>query len=38
MTASGGYDFAGTCERVVELAIERVAARPSHRLVPDDLP
>jgi len=38
MTAAGGYDFAATCERVVELAIERAAVRPSHRLVPDDLP
>jgi D-alanine-D-alanine ligase len=38
MTAAGGFDFAGTCERVVELATERAAARPSHRLVPDDLP
>jgi D-alanine-D-alanine ligase len=38
MTAAGGYDFAATCERVVELAIERAAARPRHRLVPDDLP
>ncbi len=38
MTASGGYDFVGTCERVVELAIERAAARPDRRLVPEDLP
>ena len=38
MTAAGGYDFAATCERVVELAIERAATRPRHRLVPDDLP
>ncbi len=38
MTAAGGYDFAATCERVVELAIEREAARPRRRLVPGDLP
>lgn len=38
MTASGGYDFASTCERIVELARERAASRPSHRLSPDDLP
>ena len=25
MTALGGYDFAGTCERIVELALERAA-------------
>ncbi len=38
MTASGGYDFSGTCERVVELAIARAAARPMHHLVSSDLP
>ncbi len=38
MTAAGGFDFATTCERVVELALERAANRPSHRLVPGDLP
>jgi len=38
MTASAGYDFAGTCERIVELALERAASRPSQRLGPDDLP
>jgi D-alanine-D-alanine ligase len=38
MTASGGFDFAGTCERVVELALERAAARPDRRLDPDELP
>jgi D-alanine-D-alanine ligase len=38
MTAAGGYDFAGTCERVVELALERAARRPEHRLRPADLP
>jgi len=38
MTASAGYDFAGTCERIVELALERAASRPNQRLGPDDLP
>lgn len=38
MTASGGYDFADTCERVVELAVERAADRPRRHLDPDDLP
>jgi D-alanine-D-alanine ligase len=35
MTAAGGLDFADTCERVVELAIERAAARPPRQLEPD---
>ena len=38
MTASGGYDFTGTCERIVELAIERARMRPRHDISPDDLP
>lgn len=38
MTAMGGYDFASTCERIVELALERAASRPTHELRPDDLP
>jgi D-alanine-D-alanine ligase len=38
MTASGGYDFAATCERVVELAIERAAHRPRRRPRSGDLP
>ena len=38
MTALGGYDFASTCERIVELALERAADRPTHELRPDDLP
>ena len=29
MTAQGGYDFGGTCERIVELALERAAGRPA---------
>jgi D-alanine-D-alanine ligase len=38
MTAQGGYDFADTCERIVELAMERAAARPRRRLTLEDLP
>jgi D-alanine-D-alanine ligase len=38
MTALGGYDFASTCERIVELALERAADRPRHELRPDELP
>jgi D-alanine-D-alanine ligase len=38
MTAAGGYDFASTCERIVELALERAANRPSLELSPADLP
>jgi D-alanine-D-alanine ligase len=38
MTAQGGYDFADTCERIVELALERAALRPTRVLRPDDLP
>lgn len=38
MTAMGGYDFAGTCERIVELALERAAGRPTLELRPDELP
>jgi D-alanine-D-alanine ligase len=34
----GGYDFAGICERIVELALERAALRPSARLSRADLP
>ena len=38
MTAAGGYDYARTCERIVELALERASHRPRRRLGPDDLP
>lgn len=38
MTASGGYDFASTCERIIELALEHAARRPDRRLGPADLP
>ncbi len=31
-------DFAGVCERIVELAIERAEQRPGSNLEPDDLP
>jgi D-alanine-D-alanine ligase len=31
MTAAGGYDFSATCERVVELALEREKQRSSSR-------
>jgi D-alanine-D-alanine ligase len=38
MAELAGHDFAGTCERIVELALERAAARPRHELRPDELP
>ena len=38
MAALGGYDFAGTCERIVELALERAAARPVPQLELDEQP
>ena len=38
MPAEGGLDFTAVCERVVELAIERHAARARGRLRPIDLP
>ena len=38
MCAEGGYDFGGICERIVELALEREARRPSARLTRADLP
>jgi D-alanine-D-alanine ligase len=38
MTAMGGFDFSSTCERIVELALERAANRPRHVLRPDELP
>jgi len=38
MAGRAGYDFAGTCERIVELALERAASRPRHELRPDELP
>lgn len=38
MPAAGGYDFAAVCRRVVDLALERRAARSRARLTPADLP
>jgi len=38
MTAQGGYDFADTCERIVELALDRAALRPRRVLRPEELP
>lgn len=38
LPASGGYDFAAVCARVVDLALARDAGRVRHRLVPADLP
>jgi D-alanine-D-alanine ligase len=38
MTAMGGYDFASTCERIVELALKRAADRPPRVLRADELP
>ena len=38
MPAEGGYTFGAVCSRIVELAIERHAARAGRRLSPADLP
>lgn len=38
LPAAGGYDFAAVCRRVVDLALERDAARVRHRLTARDLP
>ncbi|HEV8402120.1 MAG TPA: D-alanine--D-alanine ligase family protein [Candidatus Limnocylindrales bacterium] len=38
MPAEGGYTFAGVCTRIVELALERHAARARSALTPADLP
>ncbi|MFV2062207.1 MAG: D-alanine--D-alanine ligase [Chloroflexota bacterium] len=38
MTARAGLDFGSTCERIVELALQRHASRPARRLRPADLP
>ena len=38
MPAEGGYSFTDVCVRIVELAIERKAARPATRLRTSDLP
>ena len=38
MAMAVGYDFAGVCRHIVDLALDRHAARISHRLTPGDLP
>jgi D-alanine-D-alanine ligase len=38
LPAEAGYTFGAVCRRIVELAIERHAARPRRGLGPDDLP
>jgi D-alanine-D-alanine ligase len=38
LPAEAGLDFRAVCLRVIDLAIERHAARPAMRLRPDDLP
>jgi D-alanine-D-alanine ligase len=38
MPADGGYSFTDVCIRIVELALERHAARPATHLRPADLP
>jgi D-alanine-D-alanine ligase len=38
MCARGGYDFKGVCVRIVELALERAAYRPSARVDMGELP
>jgi D-alanine-D-alanine ligase len=38
MPAEGGYSFGDVCARIVDLAVERHAARVDGRLRPEDLP
>jgi D-alanine-D-alanine ligase len=38
LCAEGGYDFAGVCVRIVELALERAERRPDTRVTRADLP
>jgi D-alanine-D-alanine ligase len=38
MPADGGYTFGDVCARVVDLALERHAARAGRRITPGDLP
>jgi D-alanine-D-alanine ligase len=38
MPSEGGYDFTAVCRRIVDLAIERHAARVATRLSPGELP
>jgi D-alanine-D-alanine ligase len=38
MPADGGYTFVGVCRRIIDLALERHAARPGGQLTSSDLP
>jgi D-alanine-D-alanine ligase len=38
MAEAGGYEFAGVCRRIVDLALERHEARITGELAPEDLP
>jgi len=38
LPSEAGYTFSAVCRRIVELAVERHAARAGRRLSPDDLP
>jgi hypothetical protein len=38
MPAEGGYTFAAVCDRIVDLAVERHAARAGRGLTTADLP
>jgi D-alanine-D-alanine ligase len=38
MPAEGGYAFVDVCRRILDLALERHAARPGGQLTPSDLP
>jgi hypothetical protein len=38
MAAQGGYDFAGICRRIVDLALDRHERRVSRVLTAEDLP
>ncbi len=38
LCGTGGRDFGATCERIIELAIERARLRPVHRLTRAKLP
>jgi D-alanine-D-alanine ligase len=38
MPAAGGYAFVDVCLRIIDLALQRHAARPRRRLEPGDLP
>jgi D-alanine-D-alanine ligase len=38
LCGTGGYDFGATCERIVQLAIDRARFRPTRRLTRAELP